>query len=111
MTDSAQAGIQAANRMASDAPERTEFTANVTAVREVARINGRQLWQLALSYTLFSHERCRGILTATARSGRILEVEVVAVEQGKDGEVWHTTHKPLQDGTEICGRVDAPSHV
>ena len=105
MTDSAQAGTQAADLEATDVPPGEEFTATVTAVRELARINGRQVWQMALSRTLFTPEQHNGTLIATAPSGRTLSIDVVHVEPGNSGEVWHTTCKPLQEGTGITGIV------
>ncbi len=108
MTDSAQAGIQAANRNALDAPPHREFTAAVTAIREVARVDGRQVWQIALSQTLFSTGRNgTGVLIATARSGKVLEIAITAVEKDSDGELWHTTDKPLQEGTQVRGTIGA----
>ena len=105
MTDSAQAGIQAANRTPSDGPSRPEFTAVVTGVREMTRLHGKQIWQIALSQTRFTPDRCRGTLTATARSGRTLCIEVTHAEADASGTVWHTTDKPLQEGTPVKGDV------
>jgi alanyl-tRNA synthetase len=48
-----------------------------------------------------------GVLVATAKSGAVLEVLVERVEEDEAGEVWHYVRKPLLEGTEIVGRVDA----
>jgi alanyl-tRNA synthetase len=37
----------------------------------------------------------------------VLEVVVERVEEDEAGEVWHYVRKPLPEGTEIVGRVDA----
>jgi alanyl-tRNA synthetase len=47
------------------------------------------------------------VLVATAKSGAVLEVQVERVEEDEAGEVWHYVRKPLPEGTEIVGRVDA----
>ncbi len=44
---------------------------------------------------------------ATAKSGAVLEVPVERVEEDEAGEVWHYVRKPLLEGTEVVGRVDA----
>ena len=105
MTDSAQAGIQAADRIPSDDTLPLAFTATVTGIREVARVHGKQVWQIALSRTQFTPERCKGSLTATARSGRKLSIEIASVECDGSGVVWHTASKPLQEGTDVEGAV------
>ena len=103
---------QAAGRIYYDDPGRLEFTAEVTAIRELARFDGRQVWQIALDRTAFyptsgGQPHDTGTLTATARSGAQLAVPVSNVEEDAAGEVWHTTHKPLQEGTAVRGTVDA----
>ena len=103
---------QAAERIYYDAPSRLEFTATVTAIREVARVDGRQVWQMALNRTAFyptsgGQPFDTGTLTATARSGSKLDVPISSVEEDELGEVWHTSAKPLQEGTEVLGTVDA----
>lgn len=108
---SAQVQTHAADRIYYDAPEQLEFTATVTAIREVARVDGRQVWQIALDRTAFYPESGgqpfdTGVLVATARSGARLEVPIIDVQEDEAGEVWHTTAKPLQEGTEVCGAVD-----
>ena len=104
-------GDQAAERIYYDEPSRLEFTAKVTAIRELARVDGRQVWQLALNRTAFyptsgGQPYDTGVLTATARSGATLDVPIINVEEDGAGEVWHTTAKPLQEGTEVRGVVD-----
>ena len=105
-------GTGAARRIYYDEPERLEFTAEVTAIRELARVDGRQVWQIALDQTAFyptsgGQPYDTGNLIATSRSGAMLEVPVSNVEEDEAGEVWHTTGKPLQEGTAIRGAVDA----
>jgi alanyl-tRNA synthetase len=103
---------QTADRIYYDEPATLEFTAEVTAIREVARVDGRQVWQIALDRTAFyptsgGQPFDTGKLTATARSGAVLEAPITAVEEDDAGEVWHTTQKPLQEGTAVQGAVDA----
>jgi alanyl-tRNA synthetase len=78
----------------------------------VARIDGKQVWQLALDRTAFyptsgGQPFDTGTLTATARSGASLEVPITHVEEDESGEVWHTTTKPLQEGTSVRAAVNA----
>ena len=103
---------QAAHRIYYDEPDRLEFTAEVTAIRELARVDGRQVWQIALDSTAFyptsgGQPHDTGTLIATSRSGAQLAVPVSNVDEDDTGEVWHTTHKPLQEGTAIRGMIDA----
>lgn len=109
---SAPVQTHAADRIYYDAPQQLEFTATVTAIREVARLDGKQVWQLALDRTAFYPESGgqpfdTGTLTATARSGALLEAPITDVQEDAGGEVWHTTAKPLQEGTSVRGVVDA----
>jgi len=102
----------AAERIYYDEPWTLEFTAEVTAIREVARVDGRQVWQIALDRTAFyptsgGQPNDTGKLTATARSGASLDAPVTDVEEDETGEVWHTTSKPLQEGTAVRGTVDS----
>jgi alanyl-tRNA synthetase len=102
----------AAERIYYDEPATLEFTAEVTAIREVARVDGRQVWQIALDRTAFyptsgGQPNDTGKLTATARSGASLDAPITGVEEDDTGEVWHTTSKPLQEGTAVRGTVDA----
>ena len=94
-----------------------KFSARVADIRLVANERGEggereQLWQVALDRTAFYPEGGgqpwdTGVLVATARSGAVLEVAVERVEEDEAGEVWHFVRKPLVDGTEVEGRVDA----
>lgn len=95
-----------------DEPGTTEFDAEVTAIREAARVDGRQVWQIALDRTAFyptsgGQPFDTGTLVATARSGTSLHVPITNVEEDDLGEVWHTTGKPLQEGTIVHGIVNA----
>lgn len=113
---SVDAGMRVAERMYYDSAE-LEFTARVTDIRLVANEPGvarenAQVWQVALDRTTFYPESGgqpwdTGVLMATARSGAVLEVPVERVEEDDAGEVWHFVRKPLVEGTEIRGRVDA----
>lgn len=97
---------QIADRIYYDEPATLEFTAEVTAIRELARVDGKQVWQIALDRTAFyptsgGQPHDTGALIATARSGASLEVPITDVEEDDAGEVWHTTAKPLQEGTAV----------
>lgn len=97
--------------------EALEFRAAVTDIRldshAVAESGQKeQLWQVALDRTAFypaggGQPWDTGVLVATAKSGAVLEVPVERVEEDDAGEVWHYVRKPLPEGTEIVGRVDA----
>jgi len=94
-----------------------EFRAVVTDVRLDSHAVGEsgqkeQLWQVALDRTAVypaggGQPWDTGLLVATAKSGTVLEVVVERVEEDEAGEVWHYVRKPLPEGTEIVGRVDA----
>jgi alanyl-tRNA synthetase len=94
-----------------------EFDAVVTDIRldshAVAEGGAKeQLWQVALDRTAFYPQGGgqpwdTGVLVATAKSGAVLEVQVERVEEDEAGEVWHFVRKPLPEGTEVVGRVDA----
>ena len=94
-----------------------EFRAVVTDVRLDSHAVGdsgqkEQLWQVALDRTAFypaggGQPWDTGLLVATAKSGAVLEVVVERVEEDEADEVWHYVRKPLAEGTEIVGRVDA----
>ncbi|WP_158788523.1 alanyl-tRNA editing protein [Granulicella sp. L46] len=94
-----------------------EFRAVITDVRLDSHAAGEsgqkeQLWQVALDRTAFypaggGQPWDTGLLVATAKSGTVLEVVVERVEEDEAGEVWHYVRKPLPEGTEIVGRVDA----
>jgi alanyl-tRNA synthetase len=102
---------------AGDAAAALEFRAVVTDVRLDSHAVGEsgqkeQVWQVALDRTAFypaggGQPWDTGVLVATARSGAVLEVPVERVEEDEAGEVWHYVRKPLPEGTEIVGRVDA----
>lgn len=103
---------QVAKRIYYDEPATLAFEAEVTAIRELARVDGAQVWQIALDRTAFyptsgGQPYDTGMLVATARSGACLEVPITGVEEDAAGEVWHTTSKPLQEGTTVVGRVEA----
>jgi alanyl-tRNA synthetase len=100
-----------ADRLYHDDPA-LEFAATVTDIRLESSANGEQVWQIALDRTAFYPEGGgqpwdTGLLIATAKSGAVLEVAVERVSEDDGGEVWHTVRKPLPEGTEITGRVDA----
>ena len=87
------------------------FSSRVTDIRELSRTDGQSVWQVALERTAFyptsgGQPHDLGALTATSRSGAVLEVPVVAVEEDDHGEVWHQTLKPLLAGTEVKGEID-----
>ena len=94
-----------------------EFRAVVTDIRldshAVAESGQKeQLWQVTLDRTAFYPEGGgqpwdMGVLVATARSGAVLEVAVERVVEDEAGEIWHFVRKPLPQGTEVVGRVDA----
>ena len=81
------------------------FTAEVTDFRELGCLEGARLYQMTLTSTAFTAQRCRGVLVATSRTGHTLEVEVLAVQEASDGVLWHTTRKPLQPGVVVQGRL------
>lgn len=104
-----------AERLYYDSPA-LEFKATVTDIRLNSESVGdggkkQQLWQVALDRTAFYPEGGGqpwdlGTLTATARSGAVLEIPVERVVEDDAGEVWHYIRKPLIAETEITGRVD-----
>ena len=111
-----RAPARVAERLYYDSAE-LEFRAAVTDIRLVATELGEsgektQVWQVALDRTAFYPESGgqpwdAGTLTATARSGASITVAVERVEEDEAGEVWHTLRKPLVEGTEVVGRVNA----
>ena len=86
-----------------------EFTAEVVDIRELARVDGQQVWQLLLDRTLFypAMPTPRGSLFAKTRSGVELQIDVIAVEEDETGDIWHTIHKPLQVGSAVVGKLHA----
>ncbi len=112
------AGSSVAERLYYDGGDGAlEFRAVVTDVRLDSTAMGEggqkeQVWQVALDRTAFYPEGGgqpwdTGSLVATARSGAVLEVGVERVVEDEAGEVWHYVRKPLPQGTEVAGRVDA----
>lgn len=85
----------------------SEFQAVVTEIREAERIQGRSIFQVALSHSQFplGVGEPVGTLTAVAPSGAVLVAPVTAVHQDASGERWHTTQKPLQPGTQVVAQV------
>ncbi len=104
--------MPAAKRLYFDDPALFDFRARVTDIREFARKDGVQIWQIALDRTAFfpagGGQPCdRGVLRAKARSGVELTVAVDDVQEDEAGEVWHSTTKPLLTGTSVEGTVDS----
>ncbi|HXP07396.1 MAG TPA: DHHA1 domain-containing protein [Acidobacteriaceae bacterium] len=92
-------------------PSLASFDAHVSDIREVSRTEGRSLWQIALDRSAFyptsgGQPHDTGVLTATSSGGALLEAPILAVEEDDQGEVWHTTPKPLLAGTPVRGYVD-----
>jgi alanyl-tRNA synthetase len=92
-------------------PSLASFDARVSDIREVSRTEGRSLWQIALDRSAFyptsgGQPHDTGLLTATSSGGALLQAPILAVEEDEDGEVWHTTPKPLLAGTVVRGYVD-----
>ncbi len=87
----------------------SEFQATVTEIREVGRVAGKPVFQIALDHSCFPLQSGSplGTLTATARSGAVLVAPVTSVSQDASGERWHTTEKPMQTGTRVLARVFA----
>ena len=92
-------------------PSLATFEAHVSDIREVSRSQGKSLWQIALDRSAFyptsgGQPHDTGMLMATSSGGALLEAPVLAVEEDEQGEVWHTTPKPLLAGTAVRGHVD-----
>jgi alanyl-tRNA synthetase len=92
-------------------PSLASFDAIVSDIREVSRTEGKSLWQIALDRSAFyptsgGQPHDTGVLTATSSGGALLEAPILAVEEDDQGEVWHTTPKPLLAGTLVRGYVD-----
>ena len=92
-------------------PSLSTFDAHVSDIREASRSQGKSLWQIALDRSAFyptsgGQPHDTGLLTATSAGGALLEVPVLAVEEDEQGEVWHTTPKPLSAGTAVRGFID-----
>ena len=104
-------GMPIAQRLYLDDSLLSQFRATVTDIREYARKDGVQVWQIALDRTAFyptggGQPYDRGSLRAKARSGAELTVPVDDVLEDEAGEVWHATTKPLLTGTIVSGSVD-----
>ncbi len=86
------------------------FQATVVEIRELGRVSGRPVFQIALDASSFSTQagELLGTLTATARSGALLVAPITAVQRDASGDLWHTTEKPMQPGTRVEGRVFRP---
>src|SRR5277367_962667 len=92
-------------------PSLASFDAEVSDIREVSRNQGRSLWQIALNRSAFyptsgGQPHDTGLLTVISLGGAMLEAPILAVEEDEQGEVWHTTPKPLLAGTAVRGYVD-----
>ncbi len=89
----------------------SEFPATVTDFRELCRVQGKPIFQLALDVAAFEPVDMRpghivGTLTATSRLGAVLVIPITAVLRDSSGQLWHTTDKPLQPGTPVlCQRT------
>ena len=108
--------MPAAERLYYDDSFLRTFTARVADIREYARTDGQSQWQIALDRTAFyptsgGQPFDRGALTATARSGAELIAEIEDVVEEEDGEIWHSTRKPLLAGTEVTGNIDWPRRL
>ena len=104
--------MSTATRLYLDDCTATRFRATVTEIREFARKDGVQVWQIALDRTAFypmggGQPHDTGFLRACSRSGAALEIPVDEVSEDDAGEVWHATTKPVLAGTEVDGIVDA----
>jgi alanyl-tRNA synthetase len=89
----------------------TSFDAIVTDIRLVSRTGGEALWQVALNRSAFyptsgGQPFDKGNLTATSRTGAVLEIPIDEVAEDEQGEVWHYTAKPLVAGTEVHAAID-----
>jgi alanyl-tRNA synthetase len=89
----------------------TRFDAVVTDIRLVSRTGGEALWQVALDRSAFyptsgGQPFDKGNLTATSRTGAVLEIPIDEVAEDEQGEVWHYTAKPLVAGTHVHAAID-----
>ncbi|HZU08740.1 MAG TPA: alanyl-tRNA editing protein, partial [Pseudacidobacterium sp.] len=62
------------------------FSARISEIHELSRAEGQSVWKVALDRTAFypasgGQPHDLGTLTATSRSGAVLEVPVIAVEE------------------------------
>jgi alanyl-tRNA synthetase len=100
-----------ANRLYYEDAFVARFPAQIIDIREVSRADRTSVWQIALDRTAFyptsgGQPFDTGSLTASSRTGAILEVPVESVEEDEQGEVWHYTRKPLAAGTEVEGVIN-----
>lgn len=98
-------------RLYYDDPMLRSFQAHVTDIRELSRTEGQSIWQLALDRTAFyptsgGQPFDTGVLRASSRSGAILEIPVLEVEEDEAGRIWHAIQKPISAGTEVEGVID-----
>ena len=87
------------------------FTAMVTEVREVVRVDGNPMWQLSLDRTAFyptsgGQPFDTGLLSAISPSGAVLEIPVEGTEEDEEGTVWHLVRTPLAAGTSVTGQIN-----
>lgn len=87
------------------------FHAKVMDIRELSQADGQSLWQISLDRSAFyptsgGQPFDTGILKTTSRSGAILEIPIVGVEEDEAGIVWHSTSKPLPTGAEVEGVIE-----
>jgi alanyl-tRNA synthetase len=100
-----------AERLYYNDPFLRKFAARVTEIHELSRVEGQSVWQIALDRTAFyptsgGQPHDLGFLTAHSRSGVMLEVPIIAVEEDEHGVVWHHVLKPLLKETEVTGEID-----
>ena len=87
------------------------FPAAVADVRELSRVEGESVWQIALDRTAFyptsgGQPFDTGLLRAFAPGGSSLDIPVDSVEEDEHGQVWHYVRKPLAIGAKVEGQVD-----
>jgi alanyl-tRNA synthetase len=88
-----------------------EFSASVTAVREIPGAGGEPAWQLSLDRTAFyptsgGQPFDTGTLSVKLQNGSTQSIRVEQVEEDEDGAVWHFTRHPLAPGTPVNGQID-----
>jgi alanyl-tRNA synthetase len=87
------------------------FTATVTEVRELARVDGNPTWHLSLDCTAFyptsgGQPFDTGILIANSPGEAALEIPVEEVEEDEEGRVWHLVRSQLAAGTSVTGQIN-----
>lgn len=80
-------------------------------IRELSRTEGQSIWQISLDRTAFyptsgGQPFDTGMLRAASRSGAVLEIPVLEVEEDESGSIWHATQKPIAAATEVEGIID-----